>query len=41
MSGPFVFLGALPAGNAPALIEVVSDIGKDYPPFEFHQPKRS
>ena len=29
------------AGNAPALIEVVSDIGKDYPPFEFHQPKRS
>jgi len=29
------------AGNAPALIEVVSDITKDYPPFEFHQPKRS
>jgi acetolactate synthase I/II/III large subunit len=29
------------AGNTPALIEVVSDIEKDYPPFEFHQPKRS
>jgi acetolactate synthase-1/2/3 large subunit len=29
------------AGGAPALIEVMSDIGKDYPPFEFHQPKRS
>ena len=29
------------AGNTPALIEVVSDINKDYPPFEFHQPKRS
>jgi len=29
------------ASNAPALIEVVSDIGKDYPPYEFHQPKRS
>jgi acetolactate synthase-1/2/3 large subunit len=29
------------AANAPALIEVVSDITKDYPPFEFHQPKRS
>jgi len=28
------------ASNAPALIEVVSDINKDYPPFEFHQPKR-
>jgi len=26
--------------NAPALIEVVSDITKDYPPSEFHQPKR-
>ncbi len=26
--------------NAPALIEVVSDITKDYPPFEFHAPKR-
>jgi len=29
------------ASNAPALIEVVSDIAKDYPPFEFHQPKRA
>jgi acetolactate synthase-1/2/3 large subunit len=28
------------ASNAPALIEVVSDIAKDYPPYEFHQPKR-
>ena len=28
------------ASNAPALIEVVSDITKDYPPYEFHQPKR-
>ncbi len=28
------------AANAPAVIEVVSDIAKDYPPFEFHQPKR-
>jgi acetolactate synthase-1/2/3 large subunit len=28
------------ASNAPAMIEVVSDITKDYPPFEFHQPKR-
>ena len=28
------------AGNAPAVIEVVSDITKDYPPYEFHQPKR-
>ncbi len=26
--------------NAPALIEVVSDITKDYPPVEFHAPKR-
>jgi acetolactate synthase-1/2/3 large subunit len=29
------------ATNGPALIEVMSDIDKDYPPFEFHQPKRS
>ena len=29
------------AGNGPAMIEVVSDIAKDYPPFEFHQPKRA
>ena len=29
------------ASNAPALIEVVSDITKDYPPSEFHQPKRT
>ena len=28
------------ASNAPAVIEVVSDITKDYPPYEFHQPKR-
>lgn len=28
------------ASDAPALIEVVSDITKDYPPYEFHQPKR-
>ena len=26
--------------KGPAVIEVVSDITKDYPPFEFHQPKR-
>lgn len=28
------------ASNAPAVIEVVSDITKDYPPYEFHQPRR-
>ncbi|HKU96180.1 MAG TPA: thiamine pyrophosphate-dependent enzyme [Vineibacter sp.] len=28
------------AANAPAVIEVVSDIAKDYPPYEFHQPRR-
>jgi len=28
------------ASDAPAMIEVVSDIAKDYPPYEFHQPKR-
>ncbi|MFO1159770.1 MAG: thiamine pyrophosphate-binding protein [Reyranellaceae bacterium] len=28
------------ASNAPAVVEVVSDITKDYPPYEFHQPKR-
>jgi acetolactate synthase-1/2/3 large subunit len=28
------------ASNAPAVIEVVSDIAKDYSPSEFHQPKR-
>ncbi|MGE0575239.1 thiamine pyrophosphate-dependent enzyme [Reyranella sp.] len=28
------------ATNAPAVIEVVSDITRDYPPYEFHQPKR-
>jgi acetolactate synthase-1/2/3 large subunit len=27
------------AANRPALIEVVSDIAKDYPPYEFHQPR--
>jgi acetolactate synthase-1/2/3 large subunit len=26
--------------NAPAVVEVVSDITKDYPPYEFHQPRR-
>lgn len=29
------------ASDAPALIEVMSDIHKDYPPFEFHQPRRN
>ena len=33
-------LGEAIASNAPAMIEVVSDITKDYPPFEFHAPKR-
>ena len=33
-------LGEAIASNAPALIEVVSDITKDYPPYEFHAPKR-
>lgn len=28
------------ASNAPAVVEVVSDITKDYPPYEFHQPRR-
>jgi acetolactate synthase-1/2/3 large subunit len=28
------------ASGAPAVIEVMSDIAKDYPPFEFHQPRR-
>ncbi|TWT03126.1 thiamine pyrophosphate-dependent enzyme [Reyranella sp. CPCC 100927] len=28
------------AANTPAVIEVVSDITKDYPPYEFHQPRR-
>jgi acetolactate synthase-1/2/3 large subunit len=27
------------AANSPALIEVMSDISKDYPPSEFHQPR--
>ncbi|HTR87395.1 MAG TPA: thiamine pyrophosphate-dependent enzyme [Reyranella sp.] len=27
------------ASDAPALIEVTSDIDKDYPPFAFHQPR--
>jgi acetolactate synthase-1/2/3 large subunit len=27
------------ASDAPALIEVMSDIGKDYPPYRFHQPR--
>ena len=29
------------AANAPAFIEVMSDIDKDYPPYEFHAPKRA
>ena len=33
-------LGEALASGAPALIEVVSDITKDFPPYEFHQPKR-
>jgi acetolactate synthase-1/2/3 large subunit len=28
------------AADAPALIEIVSDIAKDYPPYEFHQPRQ-
>ena len=39
---PTRFRGALReaiAANAPAMIEVVSDITKDYPPYEFHQPR--
>ena len=27
------------AADAPGMIEVVSDISKDYPPYEFHQPR--
>jgi hypothetical protein len=27
------------AADWPALIEIVSDIDKDYPPFEFHRPR--
>ncbi|MCX7363453.1 MAG: thiamine pyrophosphate-dependent enzyme, partial [Alphaproteobacteria bacterium] len=27
------------ASDAPALIEVMSDIDKDYPPYAFHQPR--
>ena len=27
------------AANSPAIVEVVSDITKDYPPFEFHAPR--
>jgi acetolactate synthase-1/2/3 large subunit len=40
---PDAFRGALRealSAEAPALIEVVSDISKDYPPYEFHQPRR-
>lgn len=36
------FRGALKealASDAPALIEVMSDITKDYPPYKFHQPR--
>ena len=28
------------SAEKPALIEVMSDIGKDYPPYEFHQPRQ-
>jgi len=27
------------AANAPAIVEVVSDIKADYPPYEFHAPR--
>ena len=27
------------ASDSPALIEVVSDIARDYPPYKFHQPR--
>ena len=27
------------ASDAPALIEIVSDIAKDYPPYRFHSPR--
>ena len=27
------------ASDAPTLIEVISDIAKDYPPYKFHQPR--
>ena len=27
------------ASDSPAVIEVVSDIAKDYPPYKFHQPR--
>ena len=27
------------ASDAPAVIEVISDIAKDYPPYRFHQPR--
>ena len=36
------FRGALKealASDAPAVVEVTSDIAKDYPPFKFHQPR--
>ncbi len=36
------FRGALRealASDSPAVIEVVSDIAKDYPPYKFHQPR--
>jgi acetolactate synthase-1/2/3 large subunit len=34
-------LAAALAANSPAIVEVVSDIAKDYPPFEFHAPRRA
>jgi acetolactate synthase I/II/III large subunit len=36
------FRGALRealAADSPAIVEVVSDINKDYPPYKFHQPR--
>jgi len=27
------------AADSPAIVEVVSDINKDYPPYKFHQPR--
>ena len=32
-------LAAAFAADSPALVEVTSDIARDYPPFEFHQPR--
>ena len=29
----------IPPADSPAIVEVVSDINKDYPPYKFHQPR--